>query len=582
MKRQMLAVLAALAMGAGIAPAQEIQPPRAYPALGAPDNPKVPIRWNRYYNSSAMSDYLQQLAQAHPNRAELVFVGKSHEGRDIWSLEVTNKKTGPASSKPAMFIDGNIHGNEAQAGEVVLYTAWWLLEMADRVELVDQLLDERAFYLLPSTNPDGRDHWLEDADNNPHTNRGGRIPVDNDGDGALDEDGPNDLDGDGMIRQMRIRDPFGRHRKDPDFPNYLMVEVPPNEVGEYRMLGSEGFDDDGDGDMNEDGPGGYDPNRNWAWDWEPEATQRGAHHYPFSLPETRAVADYVLARPNIAAAQSYHNNGGMILRPPGNKDAVIHDEDDWSLHLIAERGTKMLPEYRNLVTWKDLYTVYGGQIEWFYGGLGILSFTNEMWTENNLYRRGDVSQQDRARFIRHLLMNEGLAEWKEVGHPQYGKVEVGGMAKNWSRVPPSFLLEEELHRNMAFTLYHAECMPLIRIGEITVQPVGEGLHEVLIQIENHGTIATRTRQDVVNNITPWNRVTLTGSGIQVVASGIRENPLLDRVRWQERRPEELRLDTVRGLTRAVAVFLVSGSGAGTVTVDAARGGVREESVTIPR
>ncbi len=39
--------------------------------------------------------------------------------------------------------------------------------------------------------------------------------------------------------------------------------------------------------------------------------------YPFQLPEARAVADFLKAHPNIAGVQSYHNNGGMILRGPG-------------------------------------------------------------------------------------------------------------------------------------------------------------------------------------------------------------------------------------------------------------------------
>ena len=75
----------------------------------------------------------------------------------------------------------------------------------------------------------------------------------------------------------------------------------------------------------------------------------------------------------------------------------------------------------------------------------------------------------------YLLLGDGTLPWKEVNHPQYGKVQVGGMKKNWSRQPPSFLLEEECHRNMAFTLYHADEMPLVRIDGVTVQTAKEAL-----------------------------------------------------------------------------------------------------------
>ena len=62
-----------------------------------------------------------------------------------------------------------------------------------------------------------------------------------------------------------------------------------------------------------------------------------------------------------------------------------------------------------------------------------------------------------------MLLGDGFVPWHEVDHPQYGKIEVGGFKKNWVRQPPSFLLEEECHRNMAFTLYHADQMPLVKI-----------------------------------------------------------------------------------------------------------------------
>ena len=58
-------------------------------------------------------------------------------------------------------------------------------------------------------------------------------------------------------------------------------------------------------------------NRNWPSDWQPEHVQGGAGPYPLCSPETRAVADYLLAHPTSRAVQSYHNAGGMILRGPG-------------------------------------------------------------------------------------------------------------------------------------------------------------------------------------------------------------------------------------------------------------------------
>src|SRR5690606_7263903 len=129
-----------------------------------------------------------------------------------------------------------------------------------------------------------------------------------------------------------------------------------------------------------------------------------------------------------AAVQSYHNAGGMILRGPGHEGGKLHPDDDRVHRLIADTGTKMLPGYRNFVTWKDLYSVYGGEFDWFYGGLGIVSFTNELWTNDNYYRRplatGDQGDREETEFVRNLLMDDGFSPWKEVDHPTYGKIEV--------------------------------------------------------------------------------------------------------------------------------------------------------------
>src|SRR5690606_41943574 len=60
-----------------------------------------------------------------------------------------------------------------------------------------------------------RFHFFEDG-NTPSSNRSIRIPRDDDGDGLFDEDGTDDLDGDGNICQMRIKDPHGDYKTDPE------------------------------------------------------------------------------------------------------------------------------------------------------------------------------------------------------------------------------------------------------------------------------------------------------------------------------------------------------------------------------
>ncbi len=78
----------------------------------------VPLRFDRYYTYEEVNQALKQLNLTYPDLTELALVGKSDEGREIWSITVHNPKTGDALDKPAIYIDGNIHGNEIQASEV--------------------------------------------------------------------------------------------------------------------------------------------------------------------------------------------------------------------------------------------------------------------------------------------------------------------------------------------------------------------------------------------------------------------------------------------------------------------------------
>jgi zinc carboxypeptidase len=554
---------------------------RVFPALGIVAERKVDVPWNRFYDHAGLSDILKKLHDAFPKLTRLYSLGQSVEGRELWCLEVTAKDVGDAKRKPGMYIDGNIHGNEVQGGEVVAYTAWYLCHQYGRLEKVTDLLDRNIFYLIPTINPDGRDRWLTSA-NTAHSSRTGVRPNDDDRDGLVDEDDYDDLDGDGSITTMRIKDPRGRWKPHPKFPEMLMVQVDADEQGEYTILGGEGIDNDGDGRVNEDGRGGYDMNRNWAWDWQPEYVQRGSHEYPFSLPETRALADFVIDHPNIAAAQTYHNAGGMILRPPGREGGLMRPQDDRVFQFIAQRGEKMLPFYRSMIVWKDLYTVWGGEFDWFYGARGIIAFCNELWNMRNLDRgAAPPSDEDEAAFLRYVLLNEGVVKWHEFDHPTYGKIEIGGTRKNWSRTPTSFLLEDECHRNMAYTLYHADQMPRIQISEVKVENLAGGLYKVWVTIENQRLIPTRTAQDVNSHISPPDVVTLGGPAVKVLSSGRVTDRFFKQVEAVKRRPDRVELDSVPGMGAVRVQFIASGSGALKITVDSAKGGLVTRDDKLP-
>ena len=574
-----LAVMALLLAVAAPVPAQ--QAPTALGSLaaaGSPKAPKVILNWDRFYDHAAIGEIGRRLQAAHPNTCRLSSIGKSFQGREMWLLTVTDFTKGDADKKPAMYIDGNIHSNEVQGTEFSLYTAWYLCEMQGQNAWVDSLLATRTLYIVPTINPDGREHFIKQP-NTASSPRTGLVPRDNDGDGKVDEDQLDDLDGDGHITQMRRRNPNGRFIESPEDPR-ILNPVLPGQRGQWELLGGEGLDNDGDGQINEDAVGGYDPNRNWPWRWQPQYVQGGADFYPTSLPETRAVIDFALAHPNIAGAQSYHNNGGMILRGPGSPQDEFRPQDVAVFDQIGRTGERILPGYRYMIVWKDLYIVWGGELDWFYGARGVVTFSNELWTNFKLFEKAETNSDRYNRtdyeFDRLLLFGDAFVPWKSFNHPQYGMVEIGGMKKNFGRTEPGFLMQAEAHRNMAFSLYQAWQMPQVEVDTITTRALGNGLTEVTAIVANRRLVPTHTQQDVENRISRPDYVTLAGG---TVLTGYRvTNPTTGASLEQPRNPARLELSNIPGNSVVTVKWIVRGGGPFTVTVDAEKGGTHSRTL----
>ena len=540
-------------------------------AAGSPENPKVQISWNRYYNHAGVTDICKKLAAAHPDLIKLSSIGKSYQGREMWLLTVTDFKTGKPEEKPGFYIDGNIHSNEIQGTEMALYTAWYLAETFKDIAFIKGLLADKVFYIVPTINPDARDHYMKEP-NSQNSPRSGVIPVDNDRDGLMDEDGFNDLNGDGHITMMIRKSPTGRMKKDPNDPRRL-VPAKPDEQGEYEVLGFEGIDTDGDGRVNEDGTGYYDPNRDWAWKWQPNYIQGGAYKYPFSIPENRNVRDFVMAHPNIAGAQSFHNSGGMLLRGPGaEEDAGSYNTDDVRIYdAIGKKGELLIPGYRYLIVHKDLYTAWGGELDWFNSGRGIFTFSNELFTSYMYFNRQGSGQEDAYAFDQSLLFGDAIVTWQEYDHPQFGKIEIGGVKKNFTRADPGFLLESDAHRNMAFCIYHAYHMPKLVVEEMTEKNLGGGLTEITVVITNKRMIPTHSSIDLRYRIERPDYISIQGP--KVIAGMVVENRDLNIAREQKNNPATLEVSNIPGMGSVTVRWIVSGGKNYTIKVDSKKGGV---------
>ena len=319
------------------------------PQSGAPQKPQTspagnhgeldfPINWKQYYSYAEKTKIMQGLQKQYSQLADLSSIGKSRMGRDQWMLTITAKSTGAPDAKPAMWVDGAIHGNEINGVTCSLYLAWYLLTRYDYDPYVKDLVDHRTFYILPGLNVDANDSYATE----PNTENNPREPYrmeDNDGDGLYDEDLTEDVDGDGEISMMWIEDPEGDFKLSLDRRRFVPVTDPREAGVRFRRLGMEGYDNDGDGRVNEDDLGGPDPNRNFPFGW----TLQDGWPYPMSENETRNVFEFQLKHPNIFASFHYHNTGRLIMfmAPPDTRANLTPEQRH------GGRGASRRPARRN-------------------------------------------------------------------------------------------------------------------------------------------------------------------------------------------------------------------------------------------
>jgi hypothetical protein len=560
----------------------------ALPALAA-DKPR--FHWDHYFDQDEVTAALAALHDAYPDLTELETIGRSAEGRDIWQLTITNEKAGPAADKPAMYVDGAIHGNEIQATEVCLYLAWLLLDRYGEWERITTLVDRAAFYIVPTVNVDSRARYFAD----PASHRLGhtaRVPVDDDFDGLADEDAPEDLDGDGLILQMRVRDPGGTHRSDPADPRVL-VRVKPGEQAEWTLLGLEGVDNDGDGRVNEDGPGYLDMNRNWGFNWQPPYVQAGSGDFPFSAANPHAVAAFIAARPNIAFAFAFHNYGGMWLRGPGSAESPPYDPADIAVwDWLGREGERTVPGYRYLISHKDLYATFGDFDEFMYQIWGVFGFTGEITMSSEFaYRgRGDEPNGDdgnlwsrrpplseKQEFNDHLMAGEMFVDWTPFEHPQFGPVEIGGWKPFDVRSTPGWMLPETLHRNAMFVVWTAMQLPQVTVEVVAREDLGDGLWRVRARATNLGGLPTLSAQARLKDIYRRDYFSLEGDDIEVLGGGLVIDPWLGGVETVRRGPERLASWLPPQSVRE-AEWIVRGRGSVRVSYDGVKCGVATSPV----
>jgi hypothetical protein len=452
---------------------------------------------------------LRELVQQYPELAELYSIGKSGEGRDLWVLEITNKNTGPGKSKPGMWMDGNIHAREVSGRQLLMYAAEsWLASYGKNAE-VTELLDSRTFYILPMFDVDGGEKVLT-----RHPAWLGHQPKQHDA---------KDLNGDGYITQMRVKDPDGQWYPSPiDARVMLRVRVPPNTLRysmgwdfipstledpvtweddlaprtqRYRIY-TEGVSFDTKVNV-EPEPANF--NRNWSAEWN--IAEPGAGPYPFSLPEVRAVADFMTSHRNIFFQYTIHSGGGgrnYLVRPPMSHpfEWMPPEDNDFYTRIGAiwsafSNGGVVNNNYYAQEVKAGRYgdTMTGFANDWGYMHLGIHSLLPEIHFRGKDYNEdGYVTIYETMRWNDEEYDGKYFTPWKLYKHPVLGNVEIGG-----PKGMPQGIGErqkKECEISYRFLTHIAGLSPLLRIQKINVERLSRKKHRVVAIIQNQGFLST--------------------------------------------------------------------------------------------
>jgi len=366
-----------------------------------------------YHSYEELTKELKAMADKFPDKAELVSLGKSVEGRDVWALKITKKpepepepdpenpgngQTPPQQPgqpgeshwllsdetnqspppqepgqvppeegepqqpqeprKPGILITGEHHAREWISLEVPLFAAKQILENYETDPKMKERVDKSVIWIVPLVNPDGYEY----SRNESFWWRKNRQPITETACDLQEQPEGNlcNLPG-GVGTSKRSDDEILGYGID---PNRNYVDDNPDNYHMYR-------------------PEGDTPCSTWDDDGASDRIYSDTYRGPTGgyAPEVKAMMD-LQESGQIDAAIDFHSYGRMILYPIGCS-YNDHAKNEEEYRQVAENMAQIIHDsdeegvtYRPMKS-SDLYPASGSSEDFQYAN-NILGFTVEL------------------------------------------------------------------------------------------------------------------------------------------------------------------------------------------------------------
>lgn len=284
-----------------------------------------------YHSYEQVGQDLDGLVTKYPNLCQKVSLGKSHEGREIWALRISeNIDSQEVGQRPGVVITGCHHAREWMSVEIPLHVAHKLLDNYQSDPDAKRRVQKAETWIVPLVNPDG---YERSRTEDPWWRKNCR-PVEHDALGNTTSAVGVDLN-----------------------RNYW--DGNPDHLALYRPEG--------------DTPGSTDDDWGATSDDPDSDTYRGPAGG--SEVEVRSLLQLEVGHRNVRAVVDHHAYGEMILYPWGYTEDPSPQKD-----LLVEIGQKLNESMGNRYNLQQSSGLYpsSGESDDMQSANGLISFTLEV------------------------------------------------------------------------------------------------------------------------------------------------------------------------------------------------------------